>query len=98
MGVVFDRADFNRVRLRIQSAHRKRKPATTAIASERKIIWIRPEHIAFKISGDHDLRPNDIVGGDWDRKRAVFVETIKYRSIFGHFQEGLRWEDTELFA
>ena len=99
VATAFDRPKATWPRLpRVHALFYKRKPLVTSIASERKIIWVRPEDIVFKISGDHDLRANDIVAGDWDLKRAIFVETIKYRSIIQHFQEGVRWEDTELFA
>ncbi len=72
-------------------------PAKRSIASPRKIIWVRPQDIAFKVCDDQDLRANDILTEDWDLDRALVVDTKKYLSICQHFQEGRRWEDTILF-
>jgi len=83
---------------RALSAFRKAKPAVTAIANERKIIWVRPDDIIYKIRGDHDLHANDILAGDWDLDRALLVDSIKYQSICKHFRDGVAWEDTELFG
>lgn len=73
------------------------KPAITAIAGPQKIIWVRPEDIAFKIIGDHDLHANDILAGDWDLNRTLVAETKKYESIYRHFRDGCPWDDTVLF-
>jgi hypothetical protein len=77
---------------------RRAKLAVTAVASEHKIIWVRPDDIVFKIRSDHDLHANDILAGDWDLNRAWVVDTIKYQSICKHFKDGVAWEDTRLFA
>jgi len=69
----------------------------SCIASERKIIWVRPDDIVFKIVGDHDLHANDILAGDWDLQRELIAETKKHESIYRHFQDGCPWEETELF-
>jgi hypothetical protein len=71
--------------------------ALSAVASERKIIWIRPETIAFKIRRDHGLHANAILPGDWDLNRALVAETKKYQSISEHFRDGRPWEETALF-
>jgi hypothetical protein len=71
--------------------------ASGAVAKPRKIIWVRPEDIVFKVCREHKLRANDILAGDWDLDRARVADTKKYRSICQHFQEGHRWEDTILF-
>ena len=83
---------------RALSPFRKAKPAVTAIASERKIIWVRPDDIIYKIRGDHDLHANDILQGGWDLDRALLANSIKFQSICEHFQDGVAWEDTELFG
>ena len=83
---------------RALSPFRKAKPAVTAIASERKIIWVRPDDIIYKIRGDHDLHANDILQGGWDLDRALLADSIKFQSICEHFQDGVAWEDTELFG
>ena len=75
----------------------KTKPALTAVASARKIIWVRPEDIVFKIVGDHGLHASDILPGDWDLDRALVAETKKCKSIYQHFRDGFPWDDTALF-
>ena len=75
----------------------KTKPALTAVASARKIIWVRPEDIVFKIVGDHGLHASDILPGDWDLERALVAETEKCESIYQHFRDGFPWDDTALF-
>jgi len=98
--LIWDFFDFpNVIRLHpssIRHAFRKREPVTP-IADPCKIIWVRPADIIFKISGDHDLHADDILAGDWDLDRALVVDSIKYQSICKHFQDGVAWEDTELF-
>jgi hypothetical protein len=79
-------------------AFRRSKPAVSAIADERKIIWVRPEDIVFKIKGDHSLHANDIRPGDWDLRRSHVSKTSKFVSIIQHFRDGRPWDDTALFA
>ena len=43
------------------SPFRKAEPAFTAVASARKIIWVRPDDIVFKVVGDHDLHADDVL-------------------------------------
>jgi hypothetical protein len=79
------------------AAFRKAKPATTAVASARKIIWVRPEDIIYKICSDHTLRADAILAGDWDLDRVPLTASVKYQSIVKHFKDGVAWEDTALF-
>ena len=82
----------------VSLAFRRSKPAVSAIADERKIIWVRPEDIVFKIKGDRSLHANDIPPGDWDLRRRYVSKTSKFISILQHFRDGWLWEDTALFA
>lgn len=59
--------------------------------------WVDPAQIHFKISPHDDLKGR--VGGDWDVDRRFPVEdAVKFRSIVQRYSEGMRWEDTDLFA
>ena len=82
---------------RALSPFRKAEPTFTAVASARKIIWVRPDDIVFKVVGDHDLHADDILPGDWDLDRTLVAETKKYKSIYRHFRDGCPWDDTLLF-
>jgi len=81
----------------LSSIARAREPAITSVASPRKIIWIRPEDIVFKIVGDHELKASEVLPGEWDLKRNLVADTKKYRSISQHFLEDVPWQDTVLF-
>ncbi len=37
------------------------------------------------------------LGGVWDRFRSDAENTVVYRSLYDRFEEGYRWEDTELY-
>ncbi|MGR3376153.1 hypothetical protein [Salipiger abyssi] len=39
-----------------------------------------------------------IVAGDWDLCRTPFAENIKFQSCRMHYEDGVAWEDTPLFA
>lgn len=61
-----------------------------------QVIWIDPCVIKFRVSPINDLHGE--VDGDWDRERLYpLAETVKYRAIKEHFQDGKPWEETELF-
>jgi hypothetical protein len=59
-------------------------------------FWIAPNSIRFKISPIDDL--HGIVGGDWDLdRRYLLSEAVKHVSIAQRYDEGRKWEDTDLF-
>jgi len=59
--------------------------------------WVDPALIRFKISPHSDL--TDATDGDWDLERRFQLSTTaKYRSIIQRYQDGLPWEETDLFA
>lgn len=59
-------------------------------------LWVAPNSIRFKISPIDDLRGE--VGGDWDlERRFPLSEAVKHRSIAQRYDEGRKWEDTDLF-
>lgn len=39
-----------------------------------------------------------VLGGDWDADRRPFAESVIYRSFRAHFEEGLPWPETDLYA
>jgi uncharacterized ParB-like nuclease family protein len=58
--------------------------------------WVNPAHIRFKISPHHDLGPTQ--PGNWDiERRYLLAEAVKHVSIRQRYDDGLRWEDTDLF-
>ena len=42
--------------------------------------------------------PTTFWQGGWDLDRALLADSIKFQSICEHFQDGVAWEDTELFG
>jgi hypothetical protein len=78
---------------------RRNKSVFKAVADPEKILWIRPGDIRFKLA-DRQIRRlsrNEILGGDWDVDRTKIEDTPKYRSIIQHFNDGVAWENTDLF-
>lgn len=62
-----------------------------------KPLWINPARITVKLAPALDLKGK--LDGDWDiARRYNFHDTVKFRSIRQRFIEGLRWEQTDLFA
>lgn len=60
-------------------------------------IWFDPALVEFKISPHDDLK--GAVSGDWDLERRYPVDdAVKHRSIAQRYRDGIRWEDTDLFA
>ncbi|WP_177171967.1 ParB N-terminal domain-containing protein [Halohasta litchfieldiae] len=39
-----------------------------------------------------------VLDGDWDTGRRPFSESVIYRSFQSHFEEGVRWPETDLYA
>lgn len=63
---------------------------------EQKIFWADPAAIKFKISPHSDLGSKS--GGDWDLdRRYPLADAVKHRSIRQRYDEGRKWEDTDLF-
>jgi hypothetical protein len=59
-------------------------------------LWIDPRLVRFKISPIDDLQGS--VGGDWDRtRRFALSDAVKHRAIAQRYQDGARWEETDLF-
>jgi protein-disulfide isomerase-like protein with CxxC motif len=59
-------------------------------------IWVNPALIRFKISPQADLKP--VQPGNWDlERRYLLAEAVKHISIRQRYDEGRKWEDTDLF-
>lgn len=59
-------------------------------------LWVNPAFIRFKISPQADLKP--VQPGDWDiERRHPLADAIKHRSIRQRYDDGRKWEDTDLF-
>jgi len=60
------------------------------------VEWVNPHGIRFKISPTADLGLSE--GGDWDEtRRFLLADAVKHRAIVQRYDEGARWEDTDLF-
>ena len=63
--------------------------------NDRAYIRVSPFSISHKLSCDlHETEAADWVGKIY----APLDETIKHRSIYQHYADGLPWEETELFT
>jgi hypothetical protein len=59
--------------------------------------WVDPASIRFKITPHDDLSGER--GGDWDlERRFPLSQAVKHRAIIQRYRDGLRWEETDLFA
>jgi hypothetical protein len=59
--------------------------------------WFDPRLIRYKISPHDDLR--GVKGGNWDLERRYPLErAVKHKAIIQRYSEGMRWEETDLFA
>lgn len=59
-------------------------------------FWVAPKAIRYKITPHADLSGEK--GGDWDiERRHPLTDAVKHRAIWERFDEGKRWEDTDLF-
>src|SRR5688572_30500316 len=67
-----------------------------AIAEPKKIIWVPPGIIVHKLMR-RNIYLNDIMPGNWDLIRGLPELSLKHRAIRQHFQDGVAWEETELF-
>ncbi len=71
-----------------------------------ELIWIRPREVTHWYAADPTKRAphfrrrhsGSVVAGDWDQSRTPFAGHIKLDSIRAHFEQGVPWEETELFA
>ncbi|MFP7570346.1 hypothetical protein [Marivita sp. S2033] len=71
-----------------------------------ELIWIRPRDVTdwYKpdpANGAPKFRRRHsglVASGDWDRSRTPFGGHIKLDSIRAHFEGGVPWQDTPLFA
>lgn len=69
----------------------------------RSIEWTmkrEPVHGGADVVRFHNRRhAGAVVGGDWDRLLSVrFEEMPKYRAVEAHFEDGVPWEETDIFA
>lgn len=70
-----------------------------------ELIWIRPRDVTHWYAADptkgaprfRRRHSGSVVAGDWDKSRTPFAGHIKLDSIRAHFEQGVPWEETELF-
>ena len=61
------------------------------------VIRIPPDQIRYKLDRVDDLVA-PIWPGDWDvERRSLLNETDKHRAVVQRYQEGMKWEHTDLF-
>ena len=67
-----------------------------ALANPLKPIAVDPNQITYKSTADFSKRRDigRVVGGDWDRGRRAFSETVRFNAIEKRFVEGCTWEET----
>lgn len=67
-----------------------------------RLLWVNPREINRVLplsSVEYAKEVHDVKGGDWDQNLPTLEKgSFRYRSLTAHFQRGVPWEDTELFA
>lgn len=71
-----------------------------------ELIWICPRDVTDWYRADPDngaprfrrRHSGMVVGGDWDMSRKPFGSQIKLDSIRDHFERGVPWQKTDIFA
>lgn len=75
-------------------------------------IWVNPNDIyipKWKPVNKSNWNNTHIIDGDWDSEKLCFENTpfnhqsnpknnVIYKSLFEHFNNGIEWQDTELFS
>jgi len=68
---------------------------------EMNLVHVDPDEIIFEGEFSFPYRGEYCVvgsgGGNWDTNRRKFSETVWHRSLVDRFENGLQWEDTEIW-
>lgn len=70
-----------------------------------ELIWIDPKKVTHWYKADpangapkfRRRHSGMVVGGDWDLSRKPFDSHLKLSSVRAHYEQGVPWQDTDLF-
>jgi len=72
--------------------------AITGSISWQELTTSRGEAIPDRLNLPNYHFAGRVMGGDWDGNRRPFSESVVYRSFRAHFDEGVPWPETDLYA
>lgn len=65
-----------------------------------RIIWINPHDINQmneSVIDKSERHLSHVIGGDWDKEKEPFENSVLYKSLEEHFKNGEDWENTDLY-